>query len=61
MHSRRYEKRLLVDGFDALGNDLQAQCAAYAHDRMDDRRVERRVDIRYKTAIDLDLIERKSA
>ncbi len=61
MHSGRCDEFLLFDGFDTLGNDLQAQCPADAYDCMHDRRVNRQTDIRYETLIDLDLIDREAA
>src|SRR5664280_1706391 len=60
MHSGRCDEFLLFDCFDALGNDLQSQSAAYAHDCMDDCRVNRRADVGYETAIDFDRINRET-
>src|ERR1017187_6769350 len=59
VHSSRCDKFLLFDGFNALGNNLESQSAAYAHDCMDDCRVNRRADVGYETAIDFDLINRE--
>src|SRR5712671_4311538 len=51
---------LVLDGLDAFGNHFEPQRAPYADDRVDDRRIDGRADIRYETAIDLDLVERKA-
>src|SRR4051812_44181313 len=60
MHSGCYDKFLLFDGFDALSNYLQSQCAADTYNCTDDSRVDCQADIQYKALIDLDLINRKA-
>ena len=41
MHSGGFDEFLLFNGFDTFGNNLKSQSAAYAHDCMDNCRINR--------------------